>query len=73
MGASSGHPLLSLYRRVGIVLLRTKQFQIFLSQNEFIEAWQRQILPIRHVTRGAHGAKQPLTLFSPPPTQMCWT
>jgi len=29
MGASSGHHLLSLHRRVGIVLLRTKQLQFF--------------------------------------------
>jgi len=42
MEASSGHHLLSLHRKVSTVLQRTNQLQIFLSQNKFIEAWQRQ-------------------------------
>jgi len=42
MRPSPGHHLLSLHRRVGIVLQRTKQLKFFLSQNKFIETWQRQ-------------------------------
>jgi len=46
MGASPGSITYCLYRRVGIVLQRKKQLQIFLSQNKFNEAWQRQTPPI---------------------------
>ena len=44
MGPSPGHHLLSLHKRVGFVTNKT--IQIFLSQNKFIEAWQRQTPPI---------------------------
>jgi len=40
MGPSPLHHLLSLHRKVGFVTNKT--INIFLSQNKFIEAWQRQ-------------------------------
>jgi len=37
MGASSGYHLLSLRRRIGIVLQRTKRLQFFLSQTNLLK------------------------------------
>jgi len=45
MGASSGHHLQSL-QKGWYCFVTNKTIKIFLSQNNFIEAWQRQTPPI---------------------------
>ena len=45
MGTSSGHRLLSL-KKGWYCFVTNKTIKIFLSQNKFIEAWQRQTPPI---------------------------
>ena len=42
MGPWPGEHLLSLHRRVVLFFLTNKTILIFLSQNKFFQAWQRQ-------------------------------